>query len=298
MALSTDKIQLPTEVTMSVIKGASSQSTIASLSPSTPQLFQNTENLLFRAQAEAEVVGELGDKGSMEYAIPAVPGKIVKVQTTTRVSNELEWADEDARLQIMSNIQEDQGNAIARSLDYVVYHGVNPRTGAVMPDYTALSSSAQQVTQITPITALSPSDDLDALVSKLFDDWTINGLALSPLFTDQLRKIRLESGARMYDIPMNGQPGSIDGITAQMSNTVNGKVLTVPTNVLAFMGDFSMIKWGMVRDMYADIITMGDPDGLGDLKRTNEIAYRTEAVFSYAVLDPTAFAVLKAASGV
>jgi len=295
MALSTDKIKLPTEVTMSVIKGASSQSTIASLSPSTPQLFQNTENLLFRAQAEAEVVGELGEKGGMEYSIPAVPGKIVKVQTTTRVSNELEWADEDARLQIMTNIQEDQGKAIARSLDYVVYHGVNPRTGAVMPGYTALSTSAQQVTQITPITALSPSDDLDALVSKLFDDWTINGLALSPKFTDELRKIRIESGARMYDIPMNGQPGSIEGIPAQMSNTVNGKVLAVPTNVLAFMGDFSMIKWGMVRDMYADMITMGDPDGAGDLKRTNEIAYRTEAVFSYAVLDPNAFAVLKAA---
>lgn len=278
---------------MSVIEGAASQSTIAALSPATPQLFQNTENMLFRAQAEAEVVGELAEKSSMEYSIPAVPGKIVKVQTTTRVSNELEWADTDARLQIVSNIQADQGKAVSRALDYVVYHAVNPLTGAVMPSYTALSSTAEQVAQA----ANDPSTDLDNLLSKLIEDWTVSGLALSPAFADALRRIRIaNTGARLYDIPLNLQPGSVEGITAVTSNTVNGKRLAVPTNVLAFMGDFSMIKWGMVRNMYADIITMGDPDGGGDLKRTNEIAYRTEAVFSYAVLDPTAFAVLKAAS--
>ena len=46
----------------------------------------------------------------------------------------------------------------------------------------------------------------------------------------------------------------------------------------------------------AEVIEYGDPDNTGqDLKGYNQIAYRTEAVLAYAVLDPKAFAVLKSA---
>ena len=52
----------------------------------------------------------------------------------------------------------------------------------------------------------------------------------------------------------------------------------------------------MVRDITAEVIEYGDPDNTGqDLKGYNQIAYRTEAVLAYAVLDPKAFAVLKSA---
>ena len=50
----------------------------------------------------------------------------------------------------------------------------------------------------------------------------------------------------------------------------------------------------MVRDIWSEIIEYGDPDNAGkDLKGVNQIAYRTEAMFSYAVVEPKAFAVLK-----
>lgn len=53
------------------------------------------------------------------------------------------------------------------------------------------------------------------------------------------------------------------------------------------MGDYSLIKWGMIRDIWAEVIQYGDPDQTGvDLKAHNQTAYRTEAMFSYAVLDP------------
>ena len=52
----------------------------------------------------------------------------------------------------------------------------------------------------------------------------------------------------------------------------------------------------MVRDIWSEVIEYGDPDNTGsDLKGSNQVAYRTEAVFSYAVLDPQALAVLKSA---
>jgi hypothetical protein len=66
------------------------------------------------------------------------------------------------------------------------------------------------------------------------------------------------------------------------------------TGVLAVLGNFDLFRWGMVRNPVAEIIEFGDPDGAGDLKRYNQIAYRTEACFAYALLDPKAFAVLAA----
>ena len=85
---------------------------------------------------------------------------------------------------------------------------------------------------------------------------------------------------------------NVDGIAAAVSNSVYGSLAGTPPAVLAIMGDFSAIKWGMVRDPKAEVIEFGDPDGQGDLKRYNQIAYRVESVFAYAVLDADAFAVL------
>jgi hypothetical protein len=47
----------------------------------------------------------------------------------------------------------------------------------------------------------------------------------------------------------------------------------------------------MVRDIWSEIIEYGDPDNTGN--DLNQIAYRTEAMYSYAILDPKGIAVLK-----
>ena len=105
------------------------------------------------------------------------------------------------------------------------------------------------------------------------------------------------TGQRLYpEVPLSLNVGNLDGIPASVSGTVNGRLAKTSTKVSAIMGDFSAIKWGMVRDITAEVIEYGDPDNTGqDLKGYNQIAYRTEAVIAYAVLDPKAFAVLKSA---
>lgn len=291
MALTTNKITLPTSVVTAVIADAKNASTIAALSPATPQVFANTQNIIFRPQAEAEIVGEGANKSSQEFTLPSVPGKITKVQTTTRVSSELKWADEDARLQIVTQIQADQSAAVARALDYIVYHAVSAMQGTKVTGYDALSDTAVQVTADA---ADDAATNFDKLISAIIETADITGVALSPAFANSMRQMRVAAtGQRLYDIPLNLQAGNIEGTSAVTSRTVNGSRLVVPTNVLAFAGDYSLIRWGMVRNMMAEVIEFGDPDGQGDLKRTNEVAYRSEAVLSAAVLDPKAFAVLK-----
>lgn len=292
MATDTTKIKLPTSVVPTIFKQVGNNSTIAALSPSIPQTFTNTEYLVFNQSAEAEVVEEGAKKSAYEQTFTPVTGKRFKVVTTTRVTDELRWADEDNRLEIVSNIIADQSAAMGRALDYVVYHAVNPKTGSPLSGYTALTTGAQTVTATSDAVA-----DIDSMSDQLMD-YDITGFALSKSFASSLRKLRVPStGTRLYpEIPLNLQVGNLDGIPAATSNTVNGKLATTPTKVLAIMGDFSLIKWGMVRDIYSELIEYGDPDNTGaDLKGSNQVAYRTEAVYAYAVLDTEGFSVLKSA---
>lgn len=291
MAMDTTKIKLPAEVTQAIINKVGNTSTIAALSPSTPQLFLNEDYMVFNGAAEAEVVAEGQKKSSYEQTASYITGKKFKVQCTTRVTEELKWADEDNRLEIISSIQEDQTKAIARALDYVIYHAINPKSGGKLSGYDALTAKAASVTD--------SGDDIanvDALADAV-NEYEINGVALSRTWASRLRKLRVPAtGMRFYpEIPINLAAGTLDGIPAATSTTVDGKKATTPTKVLGIMGDYSLIKWGMIRDIWAEVIQYGDPDQTGvDLKAHNQIAYRTEAMFSYAVLDPKAFAVLKA----
>lgn len=290
MALTTAKITLPTDVAVGIVNKASDTSTIAALSPSTPMLFRNQDYMVFNPASEAEVVEEGANKSAYEQTLTTVTAKRVKLQTTTRVTSELEWADEDNRTQIIKFIIADQAAAFARALDYVVYHAVNPKTGATLTGYTALSGTATQVTATGDAVK-----DMDAIVDAVAADYDVNGIALSKTFAASLRKVRVPStGMRLYpEIPLNLQPGTVEGVKAATSGTVSGVKATTATKVLAFAGDFSVIKWGLVRDMTSEVIPYGDPDGAGDLQRSNQIAYRTEGVYGFAVLDPKAIACLK-----
>ena len=292
-AIETKNITLPKEVAQQVVTKARDTSTIATLSPSTPVLFKDMPHMLFSKEPEAEFVGEGAQKSASEANFTPVPGEIHKAQVTVRLSDEVKWADEDSQLGIIDAIVDASSAAVGRALDYGIYHAINPSTGTAATGMTALTAGANSVTATTDASA-----DLDSLVAAVNESYDIDGIALSKTWANELRKIRVKStGARLYpEIPLNLQVGNLDGIAAATSGTVNGTLAKTATNVLAILGQFGLIKWGIVRDLGLDVIETGDPDGLGDLKRLNQIAYRTEVVYSWAVLDPKGFAVLKKAS--
>jgi len=305
-ALNTSQIVLPKSVVPVIGTKMKDTSTIAALSPAEPAIFADKTYLVFNGSSEAEVVAEGAAKGSYVDSPGTIVAKTTTIQTTTRVSNQLQWADEDNRLEILDAIQEDQAKALGRALDYIVYHAVNPKTGAAISNYTALSAEST-VNKVALGAATGSATDaqfvasFDKLVEKVNDTYEINGIAMSKKYANALRKIRVQSTmVRLYpDIPLNLQVGNLEGVDAAVSNTVNGALVanatspvTYGTDILAILGDFNLIRWGLVRDIRAEVIPYGDPDNQGDLKRYNQIAYRTEAVLAHAVIDPAAFAIL------
>ena len=302
MALQTSGIVLPRTVALEITQKAKDSSTIAALSPAKPEIFADETYLVFNGASEAEVVAEGAQKSAYNQTVTPIVGTKFTVQTTTRVSNQLLWADEDNQLEIIDAIQNDQAGALGRALDYVVYHAVNPKTGAALgAGFTALSSTAQKAylgaASLEAATKAQLVGSINEMVGAVNDLYEINGVALSKPYANALRKLRTDNGfERIFpEIPLNLNVQNIEGVPAATSGTVNGRVLATASNVLAFMGDFGCIRWGMVRDIRAEIIPYGDPDGAGDLKRLNQVAYRTEAVYAYAVTDPNALAVLLAA---
>lgn len=85
MANDTTKVTLPKEVVSTVINKVKDTSTIAALSPSEPQKFDDKTYLVFNPTAEAEVVAEGAKKGSYELSTTPIVAKRAKVVTTTRL---------------------------------------------------------------------------------------------------------------------------------------------------------------------------------------------------------------------
>lgn len=291
-ATNTTNIKLPVEIAKDLVSKVADTSVIQTLSASSPAIFANRASILFTQDPEAEIVGESTQHSSQTVGLKPVDHTIKKLSVTVRFSNEVQWADEDSQLQIVDAIVDKSAAALGRGLDYLVFHGLNPATGMAATGLTALTAGATAVTATT-----DPAADLDALADAVDPGYSISGIGLSKAYASSLRKVRVKNtGLRMFpEIPINLNTGVVDGLAAATSNTVSGTLAKTPTKVLAVMGDYNLIKWGIVRDINIETIETGDPDGLGDLKRLGQIAYRAEVVYSYAVIDPKGFAVLKSA---
>lgn len=291
-ATNTTNIKLPVEIAKDLVSKVADTSVIQTLSASSPAIFANRASILFTQDPEAEIVGESTQHSSQTVGLKPVDHTIKKLSVTVRFSNEVQWADEDSQLQIVDAIVDKSAAALGRGLDYLVFHGLNPATGMAATGLTALTTGATTVTATT-----DPAADLDALADAVDPGYSISGIGLSKAYASSLRKVRVKNtGLRMFpEIPINLNTGVVDGLAAATSNTVSGTLAKTATKVLAVMGDFNLIKWGIVRDINIETIETGDPDGLGDLKRLGQVAYRAEVVYSYAVIDPKGFAVLKSA---
>lgn len=199
MALGTSSITLPNEVLGTVVGAIQDESVIAKLSTPIPSTFEDTTHLYFTPSAEGEVVAEGAAKSAYEQDITPVQGKLVKVQTTTRVSQELKWADDDHKMQIIENIINDQAKAIGRALDYVGIHAINPKSGAALSGYSHITGTGH-----VAVTAQTTAhESIDALISALNADYMVNGLALSPVFANSMRTERNSLAQRVFpDVPL------------------------------------------------------------------------------------------------
>jgi len=91
-------------------------------------------------------------------------------------------------------------------------------------------------------------------------------------------------------------PDAFYGMASDVNKTVNttGTASGSQTDHV-IVGDFAnSFRWGYAKNIPMEVIQYGDPDGQGDLKRTNEVVLRAEAYIGWGILNPAAFAIVKA----
>lgn len=89
---------------------------------------------------------------------------------------------------------------------------------------------------------------------------------------------------------MGGTVANVSGQTVRVSRTVSGQIdASADTKVRAFGGDWNALRFGRALDIGLKKIEFGDPFGNGDLQRRNAVAFLSEVIFGWAVLDKDAF---------
>jgi hypothetical protein len=290
--LSTTDLSLPDHMTSGIFESAEYGSTVAQLSGQRPMLFGQTSSMTF-SNPKAEFVGEGAQKSSSDVEPSTVTVKPYKAQVTMRFNEEVQWADEDYQLGVLQQLSDKTGPALARALDLGIYHGLNPLSG------TAFAPIAKYISQTTNSVeaAGAPMDNIDA--AELLVAGIPNGLAIDPTWGKTFRTQRDSEGRRIYpDFTLSPGVSDLDGFRAAVSDTVSAsQEAATATGVLAFVGDYTQIYWGVQRRVGVELIRFGDPDGQGDLKRNNQIALRAEVVYGWVIGDLDTFAKITAAAG-
>ncbi len=288
--LATSSLTIPTQLIDPFLGQIQYGSAVAALSGQTPMKFGAGSTMTFNI-GEAEYVGEGAAKGASTVTPTTKTVSPKKFHKTLRFNEEVLWADEDHQMGVVSDILDLIAPSLSRALDFGVFHEINPTGGAVV---AAMNGGLVDTTNSVEIAAAAPYTYLDAADQLvLADGFVPRDIAIDPSWASSFSTLRgTTSEQKLYpNFTLSTTPSELDGHRASVSNTVGAVgVAAVPTTVKAFVGDFSAVRWGIQKQIGLELIQYGDPDGGGDLKRNNQVAFRAEVVYGWGIADLNAFA--------
>lgn len=271
------------------------KSSLARLSASEPIPFNGKDVFVFDLDNEAMLVGENVAKENGGATVTGVTMTPVKVEYGVRVSDEFKYGAEELQLQYLTVFAEGFAKKVARALDIMAMHGVNPRGGATASQL-ANKNFDDLVTQIVTYDATDPEGNVvDAIALVEGNEHEVTGLAMSPIFKSALANLKKGSTSNELMFPELGwgaSVGAINGLPADSNSTVSFN----SNDDRAIVGNFAdYFKWGFSRDVAIEVIEYGNPDNsnAGDLKGHNQIYLRGEAYIGWGILVPSAFARVK-----
>lgn len=286
----------PPALTNQLIDTVRGKSSLARLSQSQPLPFNGETEFTFSLDSEVDLVAENGAKSNGGGTVATVTMQPVKVEYGMRVSDEFKYAAEEVQLQYLQTFAEGFAKKVARGLDIMAFHGVNPRTGS-----TASSLNDKNFDDLITNTVVydsdAPQDNIATAVGLVeAAEHEVTGLAMAPAFKSALAALKTASNSNAPLFPELGwgaEVNAINGLPVDANSTVS-----FSSNAdRAIVGNFAdFFKWGIARQIPVEVIEYGNPDNseAGDLKGHNQIYLRGEAYIGWGILVPDAFAIVKA----
>lgn len=276
------------------VKGHSS---LATLAKQTPIPFNGQKEFIFSMENEVDIVAESGKKSHGGVKIDPITIMPIKVEYGARVTDEFIFAAEETQIEILKAFNDGFSRKLARGLDLMAMHGVNPRTGKAS-DVIQTNHFDGKVTQTVDFTEEDPDNNIEAAVAVIQGaDGEVSGISMSPVFSGALAKLKVSGVKQFPELAWGANPDTINGLDVDVNKTVSEGT---ENKDRAIIGDFAnSFRWGYAKNIPLEVIQYGDPDGSGfDLKNYNQVYLRTEAYIGWGILRPECFARIVEASEV
>jgi len=287
----------PTELTNEMFNQVRGKSSLARLSEAKPIPFNGATMFTFNLDKEIDVVAENGAKSNGGATVGTVSIVPVKVEYGTRVSDEFMYASEEIRLQYLRAFAEGFANKVARGIDIMAFHGLNPRTKTASAVIGNNSFDAK-VNQTVTLTSDGNANVEAAIALVQANEHDVTGMAMAPAFRanlSALKKGTSSNEALFPELAWGSNPGTLNGLPVDTNSTVSftgtgeGNVNTDR----AILGNFrDYFRWGYAKQIPMEVIEYGNPDNdaqAGDLKGHNQVYIRAEAYIGWGILVPNAF---------
>lgn len=271
---------------VSKVKGKSS---LAKLSDMTPIPFDGRKEFVFSMDSEIDIVAENGKKTHGGMSLEPVKVMPIKVEYGARVSDEFIYATDENKINVMKAFNDGFAKKVAKGLDIMAFHGLNPRTGQAS---TIIGDNHfdKKVTQTVTFTPADPEANVEAAVLAVQGaDGDVSGMAMSSIFSSALAGLKVNGVKQYPELGWGANPGIVRGLPVDVNKTVSNGA---GTKDRAILGDFeSMFKWGYAKEVPLEIIKYGDPDNSGrDLRGYNQVYLRAELYIGWGILDGNSFA--------
>ena len=287
MTLSRGNLFQP-ELVTDLINKVQGKSSLVVLSGQTPVPFNGQKEFTFTMDNEIDIVAENAPKSHGGISIDPIIIVPIKVEYGARVSDEFLYSAEEEKINILKAFNDGYAKKLAKGLDLMAMHGVNPRTGAASAIIGANHFDGA-VTQTVTYNAADPDLNIEAAIALVQgSNGSISGMAMSPVFSAALAKMKINGVKQFPELAWGGNPGSINGLKMD----INGTVSAAGSKDLVILGDFAnMFKWGYAKQIPFEVIKYGDPDNSGkDLKGHNQVYLRSETYLGWGIMDASNFA--------
>ena len=287
---------LPPTVTSELFNKVRGKSALARLSGAEPIPFNGETVFTFSLDNEVDLVAENGAKSNGGGTVAAITMVPVKVEYGMRVSDEFRYGADELRLQYLTAFADGFARKVARGIDIMALHGVNPRTGLTASILTNKNFD-DLITKTVVFDSSKPDDNIVTAIGLVEDaEHEVTGLAMAPAMKNalaQLKKGTTSNEPMFPELGWGAAVGQINGLPVDNNNTVSFN--SSPDR--AVVGNFAdFFKWGFAKQIPLEVIEYGNPDNseLGDLKGHNQVYLRGEAYVGWGIIDPDAFAIVKA----
>lgn len=261
------------------------KSSVAALCKKTPVSFVGNKVFVFSMDNEVALVAEGEERSHGGVTITPVKMAPLEIEYGARVSARFLTASEEEQVDFLEDFNEGFSTMVARGIDIMAFHGVNPRTNEKS---SLITSYFDKIDQTVNYDAAAPDECVDDAI-QMIGDFDVTGIAMAKAFGSALGKLRNETGHKQYpELAWGGNPKEVNGIPSSVNSTVSFGA----SNDMAIVGDFAnCFKWGFAKEVKLEIIPYGDPDNTGkDLAGHGQVYIRATAYVGWGILVEDAFA--------